>query len=43
MIVDLYVRNTLSVPNCPIRLLSPQQIAQQTQRTSDGFYMQAKT
>ncbi len=43
MIVDLYVRNTLYVLNCPIRLLSPQQIAQQTQRASDGFYMQAKT
>jgi hypothetical protein len=36
VMVYLYIRNTLFVPNYPIQLLSPQQAAQQTQKASDG-------
>jgi hypothetical protein len=35
--VALKIQNALYVPNCPMNLLSPQQLAQQTQCLGDGF------
>ncbi len=35
--VDLYIRNALYVPHCPMNLLSPQHLAQQTKHVNDGF------
>jgi hypothetical protein len=35
--VDLHIRNALYVPQAPMGLLCPQQIAQQTQKPGDGF------
>jgi hypothetical protein len=35
--VDLHIHHSLYVPQCPMNLLSPQHLAQQTKRTTDGF------
>jgi hypothetical protein len=35
--IDLYIKDALYVPNAPMGLLCPQQIAQQTQHQGDGF------
>jgi hypothetical protein len=35
--VIMQIRNALYVPTCPMNLLSPQQLAQQTRCSGDGF------
>jgi len=35
--IDLYIHNALYVPHTPMALLCPQQLAQQTQLSGDGF------
>jgi hypothetical protein len=35
--VDLYIKDALYVPQAPMGLLCPQQIAQQTRKPGDGF------
>jgi hypothetical protein len=35
--VDLFIRDSLYVPSAPMCLLSPEQLIQQTNNTTDGF------
>jgi hypothetical protein len=35
--IDIYIKDSLYVPSAPMGLLCPQQIAQQTGRSGDGF------
>lgn len=39
--LEIIITNALFVPDCPMNLLSPQQVAQQTARDGDGFHAQA--
>jgi len=39
--LELIITNALFVPDCPMNLLSPQQVAQQTTHAGDGFHAQA--
>ena len=37
-VIDLPIKDCLYVPDVPMCLLSPQQVAQQTKCTDDGFH-----
>ena len=39
--IELTVFNAINVPQCPVNLLSPQQVAQQTHSPGDGFNAEA--
>jgi len=39
--LEIIITNALFVPDCPMNLLSPQQVAQQTAHAGDGFHAQA--
>ena len=41
--VYLTVRDAIYVPQCPVCLLSPQQVAQQTRHPEDGFNTEASS